>query len=223
MDNNRSIVAWFVNNPVAANLLLIAVIVVGLLSLSSLRKEAFPSLDPSRLTVSIKFDSGDPIQAEEGIAIKVENALDLVPGIKRITSVSDGRGSEITVEKQSDYDLDVLLADVKTKVDAIFNFPEEAERPVINKARQREHAIWIQLYGDVDRVQLQSLTERLRDDLRRQPAIRDLVIQAKAEPIISVEVNEAKLQAYGLTFSDVSDVINAESGAALTTLSLIHI
>ncbi|VEL95359.1 multidrug efflux pump subunit AcrB [Alteromonas sp. 76-1] len=217
MDNNRSIVAWFVNNPVAANLLLIAVIVVGLLSLSSLRKEAFPSLDPSRLTVSIKFDSGDPIQAEEGIAIKVENALDLVPGIKRITSVSDGRGSEITVEKQSDYDLDVLLADVKTKVDAIFNFPEEAERPVINKARQREHAIWIQLYGDVDRVQLQSLTERLRDDLRRQPAIRDLVIQAKAEPIISVEVNEAKLQAYGLTFSDVSDVINAESGAALTT------
>jgi multidrug efflux pump subunit AcrB len=199
MNKPHNIITWFIHNSIAANLLLITVLAVGLLSLDGLRKEAFPSLAPDRLTISIKFESGDPVQAEEGIAIKVEKALDAVAGIKRITSESNSRGSNITVVKQSDYDLDVLLSDVKTKVDAIYNLPEQAERPIIEKAQQKEHAIWVQLYGDIDRDELQELTERLREDLRRQPAIRDLIFQAKAEPMISVEVKEAKLQAIFLT------------------------
>ncbi len=221
MNKSHNIISWFVHNPIAPNILLITVLAVGLLSLDGLRKEAFPSLAPDRITISIKFESGDPVQAEEGIAIKVEKALDAVAGIKRITSESNSRGSSITVVKQSDYDLDVLLSDVKTKVDAIYNLPEQAERPIIEKAQQKEHAIWVQLYGDIDRDELQALTERLRKDLRRQPAIRDLIFQAKAEPMISVEVKEAKLQAYNKTLSDISDLINAESSTAMTT-SLRH-
>lgn len=217
MNNNRGIIPWFVHNPVAANLLLIGVILVGLMSLNTLRKEAFPSLEPDIVTVSVTYDSGDPIQAEEGIAIKIEDALDTVPGIKRITSVSNSTGSRVTIEKQSTYDLDVLLTDVKTNVDAIFNFPVEAENPVIDKARRQDHAIWVQLYGHADRSTLQSLAERLRSDLRQQPAIRDLSIQAKAEPMVSIEVDEARLQAYGLTITDVSNAINNESSTALTT------
>lgn len=217
MNNNRGVIAWFVHNPVAANLLLVGVILVGLMSLNTLRKEAFPSLEPDIVSVSVTYDSGDPIQAEEGIAIKIEDALDTVPGIKRITSVSNSTGSRVTIEKQSTYDLDVLLTDVKTNVDAIFNFPVEAENPVIDKARRQDHAIWLQLYGDADRATLQDLAERLRSDLRQQPAIRDLSIQAKAEPMVSVEVDEARLQAYGLTITDVSNAINNESSTALTT------
>lgn len=217
MNNNRGIIPWFVHNPVAANLLLVGVILVGLMSLNTLRKEAFPSLEPDIVTVSVTYDSGDPIQAEEGIAIKIEDALDTVPGIKRITSVSNSTGSRVTIEKQSTYDLDVLLTDVKTNVDAIFNFPVEAENPVIDKARRQDHAIWVQLYGHADRSTLQSLAERLRSDLRQQPAIRDLSIQAKAEPMVSIEVDEARLQAYGLTITDVSNAINNESSTALTT------
>lgn len=217
MSKKEGIIAWFINNPVAANLIFLGVIIVGLTSLTSLRKEAFPSLQADVITISVSFDSGDPIQAEEGIAMKIEDSLDMLPGIKRITSVSSSHGVQVTVEKASSYDLDKLLFDVKTKVDAIFNFPEDAEKPIIDIARQKEHAIWVQLYGDVNRTTLQVLAEKLRKDLKQQPAIRELAIQAKAEPMISIEIDEGKLQAYGLTMQDVTDTINAESSSSLTT------
>ncbi|WP_137224892.1 efflux RND transporter permease subunit [Shewanella sp. MEBiC00475] len=210
-------ISWFARNSVAANLLLIGMIIVGLFSLTSLRKEAFPSLEPDRVTVSVTYDSGDPVLAEEGIAIKIEDALETVPGIKRITSTSNAGGSSVMIEKTSSYDLDTLLTDIKTNVDAIYNFPTEAENPVIDKMRMQDHALWIEIYGDADRATLQALAEQLKSDLLSQSAIHDLEIKAKAEPMISIEVDEAKLQAYGLTLTSVSDAVNAESSASIST------
>ncbi|MGY8875521.1 MAG: efflux RND transporter permease subunit, partial [Pseudoalteromonas sp.] len=90
-NNNplHGIINWFANNSVAANLLLVSVIVMGIMSLTTLRKEAFPSLEPDTISVSVVYDSGDALQAEEGIALKIEEALETVSGIKRITSTSD--------------------------------------------------------------------------------------------------------------------------------------
>ncbi|MDD8060173.1 MULTISPECIES: efflux RND transporter permease subunit [Shewanella] len=210
-------IAWFARNSVASNLLLIGIIVVGLFSLNSLRKEAFPSLEPDRVTVSVTYDSGDPVLAEEGIAIKIEDALETVPGIKRITSTSNANGSSVIIEKTSSYDLDTLLTDIKTNVDAIYNFPSEAENPVIDKMRMQDHALWIEIYGDTDRTTLQALAEQLKSDLLSQDAIHDLEIKAKAEPMISIEVDEAKLQAYGLTLESVANAVNAESATSIST------
>ncbi len=213
----KGIIAWFAQNSVAANLLMVGVILVGLFSINSLRKEAFPSLEPDVVTVSVNYDSGDPVQAEEGIAIKIEEALETVSGVKRITSTSSASGSHVSIEKETNYALDTLLDDVKTKVDAINNLPTQADNPVIDKARRQEHALWIQLYGDTDRDTLQTLADQLKSDLLAQSSIRDLEVKAKIDPMISVEVDEAKLQAYGLTLTDVSNAINAESSTSIST------
>lgn len=216
-SQHGGIIGWFATNSVAANLLLVSMIVLGLMSLNTIRKEAFPSMEPNVITVSVNYDSGDAKQAEEGIAIKIEDALETVPGIKRITSTSNANGSSVRIEKISDYELETLLTDVKTKVDAIYNFPADAENPVIDKARMQDHALWVQLYGEADRTTLQELAEKLKTDLLAQSSIRDLEIKGKSEPIISVEVDEGQLQAYGLTLSDVATAINVESSTALTT------
>lgn len=216
-DSTEGIIGWFARNAVAANLLLIITIVLGVLSVNELRKEGFPSIAPDRVTVSVNYDSGDPQQAEEGIAIKIEEALESVAGIDTITSTSNANGSKVVVEKNSDYLLETLFSDIKTKVDAINDFPSNADNPVIEKATKQDHAIWVQLYGDANRATFQELAEKLKSDLLTKPAIRDLSIKAKADPMIAVEVDEAKLQAYGLTLSDLSDAINAESSSAITT------
>ena len=85
---SSSIIAWFTANPVAANLLMILVIMLGVLESGQLRKEAFPSMDPRSLTISVSYDSGSAKQSEEGLAIKIEEQLEDVIGIKRITSTS---------------------------------------------------------------------------------------------------------------------------------------
>ena len=213
----KGIIAWFAANSVAANLLLVTVIALGVLSLSSIRKEAFPSLEPDSIRVSVIYDGGTPAMAEEGIALKIEEALESVPGIKRMTSTSNAGGSSVSIEKNSDYDLETLLADVKTQIDAINNFPSEAEKPVITKARRQDHAIWVQLYGDADHATLQSLAERLKADLLAKSAISDLDISGTTDPMVDIEIDDATLQAYGLTMSDVAEAINAESASSLTT------
>ncbi len=216
-STQKGIIAWFSRNTVAANLLLLSVIFMGIMSLGQLRKEAFPSMEPDQVTISVSYNSGDPKQAEEGIAIKIEEALESVSGIKRITSVSNASGTRVTVEKTSDYALDALLTDIKTKIDSINNFPNDAEKPVIEKARMQDHAIWVQLYGEADHATLQSLAEQLKTDLLQQSGIRDLSIEATRDPVVAIEIDDATLQAYGLSLSDIESAINAESSSPLTT------
>lgn len=218
METDKSgIIGWFARNSVAANLLMLGMIVVGIASLTDLRKEAFPSLEPRFINISMTYDSGDAVQAEEGIAINIENALETVPGIKRITSTSTASGSNVQVEKESDYDLDTLMADVKNEVDSIYNFPSDAENPIISKGRRQEHVIWVELYGDTSHATLQQLGRQLERELLAKDGIREVSTPDFIDPMMSIEIDEGKLQAYGLTFSDIADVINDESATALTT------
>ncbi|RCV88810.1 efflux RND transporter permease subunit [Billgrantia montanilacus] len=216
--NYKGVIPWFTANPVAANLLLILIIVAGLLTVGDLRKEAFPAADPESITVSVTYLSGSAQQSEEGVAIKVENALEGVTGIKTITTTSNSQGVTVTVERQSDYDLDTLLRDVKNKVDAVSNLPANAEKPVVEKDQRESHAITLQLYGDVGRQTLQQLGERLKTDLLAQQNISRVTYSGWIDPIMAIEIDESRLQAYGLSLTDVQDAINDFSTNASTAI-----
>ncbi|WP_203234816.1 efflux RND transporter permease subunit [Modicisalibacter coralii] len=214
----RGPIAWFAANPVAANLLMLLVIALGITQMGSLRKEAFPSMEPDSLSISVNYDSGSARQSEEGLAIKIEDALQDVVGIDSITSTSTGGGTTVTVEKRSDYDLDTLLRDVKAKVDAISNFPVAADEPVIAKDRREAHALWLQLYGDADRHTLQQLAESLKAGLLDRGAISRVDIAGDLDPMMAIEIDEARLQALGLALADVEDAINAGSTDTMTAV-----
>ena len=105
----------------------------------------------------------------------------------------------VQVEKETDYDLDVMFNDIKTEVDSISNLPSDAENAIIDKATRDEHVIWVQLYGDASHAELQYLGEQLERDLLAQDDIRDVSAASFIDPMMSIEIDEAKLQAYGLT------------------------
>jgi multidrug efflux pump subunit AcrB len=214
----RGIIPWFVANPVAANLLLILVVMLGILQMGSLRKEAFPSMDPHSLSVSVSYSSGSAQQAEEGLAIKIEDQLEDVTGIDSITSKSTSSGVSVSIEMQDDYDLDQLLRDVTSKIDAISTFPADAKNPVIEKAEREEHSLWLQLYGNADRSTLQHLADELKSDLLASDAISRVSISGRQDPMMVVEIEEARLRAYGLSLSDVEEAINQSSSSTATAV-----
>jgi multidrug efflux pump subunit AcrB len=217
-NETRGIIPWFVANPVAANLLLMLVIVLGAIQLTSLRKEAFPSMEPNSINVSVTYNSGSAQQAEEGLAIKIEDQLEDVTGIDTISSTSTSSGVSLTIEKQDGYDLDQLLDDVTTKIDAISTFPADAKNPIIEKAEREEHSLWLQLYGDVDRNTLQQLADDLKSDLLADDAISRVTISGRKDPMMVVEIEEARLRAYGLSLSDVEDAINQGSSSTASAV-----
>ncbi|WP_018718470.1 efflux RND transporter permease subunit [Arhodomonas aquaeolei] len=210
------LIPWFAANPVAANLLMVLVIALGVGSAFTLRKEAFPSMEPDSVTVSVTYDSGSARQSEEGLAIKIEDALQDVSGIDSMTSTSTGSGTTVTVEKRNDYDLDTLLTDVRTQVDAISTFPADAENPVVEKGEREDHALWLQLHGDTDRHTLQQLADELKTALLGRAQISRVSLSGERDPIMAVEIDEGRLQAYGLSLSDVEDAVNNGSTSTMT-------
>ena len=216
-EKQTGIIAWFAGNSVAANLLMLSIIFLGLMSFNQLRKEAFPPMATDSIRISMTYDSGDAQLSEEGIAIKIEEALATVQGIKRVTSTSNANGSNVVVESNSGYDLDILLRDVKAKIDAIYSFPSEAENPVIEKVTRLTHAYSIKIFGDTNRSAPQAIAERIKVDLLAQPSISNVALSGKADPMMSIELDEQKLQAYNLSFSDVAAVVNSESSTGIST------
>ncbi|WP_253742508.1 efflux RND transporter permease subunit [Halomonas sp. THAF12] len=214
--HSRGPIAWFAANPIAANLLMVLVLALGVMSMGELRREAFPSLAPDGLTISVEYDSGSAKQSEEGLAIKIEQELEDVEGIDTVTSSSTGSGVTVTVDMVSGYDLDTLMRDVKNRVDAISTFPTDADNPVIEKDRREDHALWLQLHGDADRETLQTLSMRLKKRLLREPEIGEVSLSGWQDPMMVVEIREGVLQAYGLSLSDVEDAINDGSSNAMT-------
>ncbi|MGY0217607.1 efflux RND transporter permease subunit [Endozoicomonadaceae bacterium StTr2] len=204
-------VAWFARNPVAANLLMVMILVAGGLTAMKLRTESFPPLPPNNITVTVDYDSGSAASTEEGVTLKIEEALQGVQGIKKISSTSEGSGSTVTIERTSGYDLDVLYRDVKNQVDGIATLPARAEKPVISREVYLEDAVSIHLYGDVPQDVLQQSARQLRDQLLQNPAIERVDTSGRQIPEITVQVDEYKLQALGLSLADVARRIGASS------------
>lgn len=204
-------VAWFAANPVAANLLMLLILVAGGVSAFNLRVEAFPPIPPNSVSIFVSYDSGSSHSAEEGITLKIEEALQGIQGIKKISSISNTEGSNITVERSSGYDLDTLYRDIKNRIDGIATLPAEAERPVITKDTYLEDAVSVHLAGDVPQDVLQETARQLRTRLLSNPAIERVNTNGRETPEISIEVDEHRLQALNLTISDIAEKVAASS------------
>lgn len=204
-------VAWFAGNPVAANLLMALILVAGVMTALNLRVEAFPPLPPNSVSVNVVYNSGSAKSSEEGVTIKLEEALQGVSGIKKISSTSNGSGSFVTVERTSGYDLNTLYRDVKNRVDGIATLPEKAERPVISREIYLEDAVSIHLYGDADQDALQATARQLRNQLLANKAIERINSNGRQTPEMTIQVNEQQLQALGLTLSHVAQRVAASS------------
>lgn len=214
MNNNtqaKGVIAWFTCNPVAANLLMVLILVAGAFAVYHARIESFPSIPPTSITVSVSYDSGSASSAEEGVALKIENALQGVEGIKSLSSTSTGDDVTVTITKLSNYTLDALYQDVKTKVDSISDLPSSAKKPVITRQLELEDVISINLYGDTDQGTIQNYTDDLRLKLLASPKIQKVDYIGRRDEEIVIEVDEGKLIEHQLTLEAIANQIAAES------------
>ena len=211
IDTHSGPVAWFARNPVAANLLMALILVAGLMSAMNLRVEAFPPLPPNSVTVSVPYDSGSARNAETGIALKIEEALQGVEGIKSLSVDADGSGVNATVERTSGYDLETLYQDIKARIDGLANLPLSAERPVVTKERYLEDAVSVQVYGQAPARELQEVARLLRKQLLNNSAIERVNTNGRRVPEMVIEVDEAKLQALDLSLADIAAKVRSSS------------
>lgn len=204
-------IAWFARNSVAANLLLVAICVAGVISINKLPLDVFPEFDPNRISISVPLRGATPEDVELGIAVRIEEAVQDLPGIERMVSESVEGSTRLTIEVDSDYDPREMLDDIKTRVDAINTFPAEAERPVISLNIRQFDVIEAVVSGTQSAVELLSFAEQVRDDLMRINGISFAEIDSVQNYEIAIEASQDRLREYQLTLADLNRAIQASS------------
>ena len=162
---------WFIHNPIAANLLMIFLVLGGLMTAPNLDKQFFPSTEINQVRVSLPFPGAGPSEVEEQICIRIEEAIHDLNGIKEIRSTAAQGVGTVLIEAIPDYSMQRLTSDIKTRIDAIDTFPADAEQPTVTELTYRHLMGIVKLSGDLDERELKELGEDLRDDLARQPWI----------------------------------------------------
>ncbi len=209
---SRGVLAWFASNHVAANLLMMVVLVAGALSLWRMKVEVFQDIDPGMIRVEVAYPGASPAEVEEGICLRVEEAIKGIDGIKRINSDAfEGMG--VVVAELEDYADDrEALDDVKSAVDRILEFPpKDAEEPVVVDVESRIQVISVVIYGDAPERTLKELAEQARDELTAMGNISLVDVVGARRYEISIEISEESLRRYGLTIAQVADTIRQSS------------
>lgn len=207
----RGMVAWFARHGVAANMLMIVILGAGLVRLLGIQLEVFPEVESQIVTVSVPFRGASPEEVEEGICIKVEEAVQGVEGIKRMTSRAVQGAGTVTLEVRDGEDVREVLDDVKSAVDAIDTFPLDADSPVVAEFDLAKQVVNVAVAGDVDPVTLRRLAERVRDEILELPGITRAVLASVRPYEVSIEVAESDLRRYGLSFDELAAAVNGSS------------
>ena len=216
----KNIIRWFILNTVAANLLMVFIIIAGIFTLSRLRMEVFPDITIPIINVSIIYPGASPEDIEESICVKVEEQVQGINGLKRITSSSNEGYGSINIEIENGYDIDEVKDEVKAQVDAITSFPDDAEKATIKSFDGQPEVITIAVHGNVDEVSLLNIAEKIRDEVSELPNITQTRLGKKPREI-SIEVSEKTLQKYGISFDYIASKIRTSSmdvpGGAIET------
>ena len=217
--NVTGLIGWFATNHVAANLIWICVVGIGIYTLFNIKVELFPDWQMDMINVSMSYPGATPEEIEETIVVKLEEAIKNIEGIDTYTSWSNEGNGQLTIQVAQGYDLDKLTNEVKAAVDGVSTFPPDAYPPRVGEYMGfMRQAIAIQISGDVDKRTLKEFAELIRDEIVALDDVSYAEIQGALPYEIRIEIAEQTLQRYGLTLEGIAQVlrqwsINISSGA----------
>ena len=207
----EALIDWFARNSVAANLLMGILLVGGLVTAFTIKKEAQPKIETNYVTVTMPFLGASPEDVEEGILIKIEEAIQDIDGIKEVISTARRGSGTVQAEVLSDYDVSEVMDQIKNRVDAIPTFPENTEKPVVSRTRFEQQVVMVTVYGDVSERTLKEFAKQVRNDITNLDGVSRAQILGGRPYEISIEVSEYTLQAYDLTLAEVAAAIRRGS------------
>ncbi len=212
----RKIIEKFVEYPVYANIIIAIFVMAGVYSMTNMKKAFFPETESRYLTVSVFYPGASPVEMEEGVTSRIEEAVRGLIGIKEITSTSVENLARVSIETTGEYSINEVLQEVKNAVDGISSLPSAAERPIVSKQRSRAGAIRLEMvprdgHEDMDLMTLKEHAQRVEEDFFNSGVMSQISISGYPSPEISVEIKEEDLLRYNLTFNQIVRAIQSNN------------
>ena len=205
------LIGWFARNAVAANLLMVILLAGGLYNVFTIKKEIQPRIETNYVNIIVPFLGATPLDAEEGVVIKIEEAIQDIEGIEEIISTA-GRGfGRVSIEVHADYEVTEVMDEIKNRVDAISTFPDNTEKPVISRTQFQQQVVMVTVFGDVNERTLKEYAKQVRNEIVTLPGVTRAEILGSRPYEVSIEVSEFTLQEYGMTLDEVAQAIRRGS------------
>jgi multidrug efflux pump subunit AcrB len=207
----KAIVNYFIRNEIAGNILMILLFIVGIFGLTQMKTTFFPEVESRLISIQAIYPGASPEEIEEGIVNKIEDNLEGLTGIDRVTSISSENAATISVDILKGYDTDVILQDVKNAVDGINSFPVSMEPVTVYKRENLGRGISFGIYGDVPLTTLKQIARDVEDDLLAMDGLSKVTISGFPDEEVEVTFREADLRNYNITFAEAASRIRSSN------------
>ncbi|MBV6657381.1 MAG: efflux RND transporter permease subunit [Devosiaceae bacterium] len=202
---------WMAEHPVAGNMVMIIVLIAGIASALSIRQTTFPEFDLDTVSIEVNYQGASPREVSQSIVRPIEDQLASIDGIDEINATaSEGRAS-VTVSFLGGEDVIEKLDEIKTEVDRISVFPEDAEEPTVTRSSNNTRVLEIAVHGSASQTALVEAAERLKDELTLLDAVSFVETQNIPDREIAITFDRDTLAAYQLSLDDVARVVGANS------------
>lgn len=207
----KKAIQYFIKYHITADVLLLLIGILGILSAINIQRSQFPRIESREISIETTYIGASPSEVEKGITIKIEEEINGLEGIKKVSSISVENKSTVSVEIFSNYKIENVLSDVKNAIDRVNTFPDDAETPVIYKKERTDAAADIMISGEVDLKTLKEFAERAEQALLAKKNISKVTISGYPDEEIEIAIQENALDVYQLTFDDVARAIQGSN------------
>ena len=204
-------ISFFARHPTAANLFMLGFLVLGLYAAPKLQRDTFPRIEPDKIQVTVAYPGARAEDVEEAICRRIEDAVDAVNQVRQVKCEAREGLAQATVRIDEGGDLDRFVADIKTQVDAIGDFPDRAEDPVVKQLGLTDFVAAVAVTGFENPVALKAYAEDLKARMLQNPRITKVEIEGFSDRQIRIEVSDAALKQLGMSVSDVATQVQRQS------------
>ncbi len=204
-------IKFFAAHPTVANLLMIGFLAAGLYAAPQLQRETFPRIEPRRVQVTVVYPGARPEDVEEAVCRRLEDAVDGVDNVVEVECDARENTAKAVVEMTEGGNLDRFFSDVKTEVDAIDDFPDEVEEPVIKQLGRTDFVASVAVTGPEQRPDLKAYAEEVKERMLRWGGIPKIEITGFSDHQIRIEIEDATLRQFGLSITDIADAVRRQS------------
>jgi multidrug efflux pump subunit AcrB len=204
-------IAWFARHPTAANLLMAAIMILGIVALPGLQRETFPEIENDKVEVRVVYKGATTDEVEDAICRRLEDAVDGITDIDETRcEAREGLGIATAVMREG-AQMTRFLDDVKSEVDAIDDFPEQAELPVVKELGRTDAVVSIAITGPEDPVALKAYAEDVKSRLQTLREFSTVTIKGFSTHQIRIEVDVPTLRRFGLSAADIAASLQSQS------------
>ncbi len=205
-------IRYFIKHPTAGNILMMAIIAIGIASLTYLNKESFPLLKPSKVQVTMAYPGASPADVEDALCNRLEDATDGISFLKEQMCDARDNMAIFTLEMQEAGDIGDFYDDIKAAIDGIPDFPLETEDPIIKQLGRISAVANVAITSsNLTTSELKNLTEAYRNKLLATAGIPVVTVGGFSTHQLQVLIHPDIQLKYQLSVQDISNLIAAQA------------